>query len=451
MKYMYPVIPTMTTIATTFLNLPFANQIKEAFSEYSNEYEYTTEGVFRRINPPACPRCGKQMCHNGSNISAILDLASIKLGRYLCKKCNISVQEKNTFWLKMKSEIGRILTGLYQVLRNHSVSFEGMSEVMDYIIPKSGDTICRNFSDSVAGVQIPDDSSIQIVHYDEQYPKAGRSQKYRLTLLNGVSHNVIAEELFDNKTQEAIKLFFRKNLEYVIEKSTPIFIVTDLGKGYAELITEVFNGNAIHQYCLFHLNQLIAKEFSKNAPMKDELVKYMLFNIFYDREVELNYLREVVEEEASIDFKDEKEEKEWRKSAKIRFYGFLHEQELKRRRDHKNLRLRTYYESHVIFNSLLDNANSFSLIVQKRLEKIQKGWIHFTAFQRVEDAPATNNAIENYYSTSLKGQKKKQLRTDRGIKTHMKLSSMKRLNMIGKPEITFLEAILKINPFRAAG
>jgi hypothetical protein len=66
-------------------------------------------------------------------------------------------------------------------------------------------------------------------------------------------------------------------------------------------------------------------------------------------------------------------------------------------------------------NRLLNNSHSFSPIVQRRLDKIQKDWSHFTAFQRVDDASATNNAIENYYSASLKGQSKKQLRTDRGI------------------------------------
>lgn len=451
MKYMYPVRPTMTIIATTFLNLPFADQILNAFDEYSNEYEFTANGVFRRINSPACPCCGKQMSHNGYNRYSILDLVNIKLGKYICTKCNMSLQENNTFWEKMKFEFSQIITGLYQVLRDHNVSFEGVSEVMDYLIPQSRDTISRNFTDSVASVQLPEDSPIQIVHYDEQHPKAGRSQKYRLTLLNGVSHNVIAEELSDNKTQETIKQFFVKNLKDIIEKSTPIFIVTDLGRGYAELIRDVFKGNAIHQYCLFHLNQIIADEFSKQAPLKDELVKYMLFNIFYDRESELNYLRKVVEEEASINFKDEKKEKEWLKGAKIRFSGFLHEQELKRRRAHKNLRLRTYYESHVIMSNLLDNINNFGIIVQKRLLKLQKDWNHFTAFQRIDDAPATNNAIENYYSTSLKGQNKKQLRTDSGINTHMKLSSMKRFGMIGKPKITFLEIILKIIPFKVAG
>lgn len=443
----------MTTIATTFLNFPFASQIKDALNEYSNEYEFTAEGVFRKIIPPACPCCGKPMSHNGYNKYSILDLANIKLGRYLCKDkmCSMYLQEENKFLENMRSEFSKIITGLYQVMRNHDVSFEGISEIMDYIIPQSKDTISRDFTDSVASAKLPEDSPIRIIHYDEQYPKMGRSQFYRLTMLNGESHNVIAEELSGNKTQEAIKQFFEKNLKEVIEKSKPIFIVTDLDNGYAELIKDVFKGNAIHQYCIFHLNQIIAKEFSKQAPMKDELVKYKLFNIFYDREEELNYLKKVVEEEASINFKDEKEENEWRKRAKIRFSGFLYEQELKRRRAHKNLRLRTYYESHVIMLDLLDNANKFSIIVQKRLEKIQKGWVQFTAFQRIDDAPATNNAIENYYSTSLKGQNKKQLRTNSGINTHMKLSAMKRFDMIGKPKITFLEAILKIIPFRAAG
>ena len=76
----------MTVIATNFLNLPFADEIMDAFKEYSNEYEFTAEGVFRRINSPACPRCGKRMSHNGYNRYHLLDLAVIKLGK-------ISLQE----------------------------------------------------------------------------------------------------------------------------------------------------------------------------------------------------------------------------------------------------------------------------------------------------------------------------------------------------------------------
>ena len=64
----------------------------------------------------------------------------------------------------------------------------------------------------------------------------------------------------------------------------------------------------------------------------------------------------------------------------------------------------------------------------------------------MEDAPATNNLVENYHSTSLKTQRKKQLRTERGIKNQMKLSAMKRVGVLGKCEKTLLEAFLMFVP-----
>ena len=42
-------------------------------------------------------------------------------------------------------------------------------------------------------------------------------------------------------------------------------------------------------------------------------------------------------------------------------------------------------------------------------------------FHFVDGAPATNNAIENYYSTSLKTHRKKQFRTDMGMINHIQL------------------------------
>jgi hypothetical protein len=61
--------------------------------------------------------------------------------------------------------------------------------------------------------------------------------------------------------------------------------------------------------------------------------------------------------------------------------------------------------------------DSFDKRIQKRLRKIEKNWEHFTAFYFGENAPATNNLLENYYSMSLKTHRKKQLRTDRGLRT----------------------------------
>jgi hypothetical protein len=52
--------------------------------------------------------------------------------------------------------------------------------------------------------------------------------------------------------------------------------------------------------------------------------------------------------------------------------------------------------------------------------------------------------IQTFTPTKVDGQCKKQLMTDRGTNLHMKLSSMRRLDMIGKPKITFLEVILEL-------
>ncbi len=66
----------------------------------------------------------------------------------------------------------------------------------------------------------------------------------------------------------------------------------------------------------------------------------------------------------------------------------------------------------------------------------------------MKGAPATNNGIENYYSTSLKTHRKKQLRSDKGIENHMKLSAMKRAGLLGKcKKKTLLEAFLMFVPF----
>jgi hypothetical protein len=85
------------------------------------------------------------------------------------------------------------------------------------------------------------------------------------------------------------------------------------------------------------------------------------------------------------------------------------------------------------------------------LKRIELNWSRLTAFYFVDGAPATNNVIENYYSTSLKTHRKKQLRTDEGIENHMKLSAMKRAGMLDGCNQTLLEAFLKFMPFMKPG
>mgnify|MGYP005619267017 CR=1 FL=1 len=175
-------------------------------------------------------------------------------------------------------------------------------------------------------------------HYDEQHPKAGRNQMYRLTLLDSISGQVIADELFDSKDADTIEAFLRRNLD----THKPIFIVTDLYRGYSEIFKRVFGNKVTHQLCLLHLNKLIVNDFPRKTSIEQELVKYKLLNIFYNRDLEIEFLSCLIEEETAMLQKSHKEYKAWIKEAKHLFHEFLHNLELKRRREDKNLELRTY-------------------------------------------------------------------------------------------------------------
>lgn len=196
----------MTTLNCTLLNFSQREVLSSIFREYTNDFEYTADGVFRRILPPQCPKCGTRMNHNGYNTYCKRGLGSVKIGRYLCPSCDIPYEEERSFWENLKGDFLEALAGLYQLMRLHHVSFPGISSIMARIFPRGKDTIFTAFNESVEKTAIPPVDDIRIVHYDEQFPKAGRVQKFRMTLLDGVTGQPIAEELYDGKDPETISL-----------------------------------------------------------------------------------------------------------------------------------------------------------------------------------------------------------------------------------------------------
>jgi transposase-like protein len=121
--------------------------------------------------------------------------------------------------------------------------------------------------------------------------------------------------------------------------------------------------------------------------------------------------------------------------------------EKQRRREKETLPQRPYHEAQQVFSTLKSQIDLFTPRTQKRLKMIEKKWTKLTAFYTVEGAPANNNLLENYYSTSLKTHRKKALRTDRGIKNHMKLSAMKKANLLKPTGLKLPQIILKFTPF----
>ncbi|AKB27969.1 Mobile element protein [Methanosarcina siciliae T4/M] len=282
-----------------------------------------------------------------------------------------------------------------------------------------------------------------MVHYDEQHPKEGRCQKYRLTLLDAKSQRTIADELFKDKSPETIKKFLQKNLD----ASEPVFIVTDFDKRYPDILKEIFRDKLVHQYCLMHLNKLIVNDFPKNTTIGQELLKYRLLNIFYNRENEIKFLEELQSEELNVINNKEKHQ-EWSKKAKKEFNQYRHKLKLEIRRKKKNLPLNSLEKAKYNFDRLMENIRTYDEKVQKRLWMINKHWLNLTLFHYLPGAPATNNPIESYYSKSLKTDNKKQFRTEKGIENQIKLTQMRRLNLLKKPQKSFMELFRLFSPFK---
>ncbi|KAF5428917.1 hypothetical protein C5S39_10165 [Candidatus Methanophagaceae archaeon] len=192
-------------------------------------------------------------------------------------------------------------------MRLHHVSYQGISDILGLIHPQGKDTIFNAFTASVERTVIPSIEDFQIVLYDEQHPKKGRTQKFRLTLLDSVTGQPIAEELHDSKNPATITAFLTKYLD----PSKRTYVVTDLDSSYPRVFKEFFGENLIHQYCLMHLNKLIVAEFPRNTTIEQELMKYRMLNIFYNRDAELKFLLDLLEEEQVMKQGAKKEYRAW--------------------------------------------------------------------------------------------------------------------------------------------
>jgi hypothetical protein len=316
------------------------------------------------------------MSHNGFNTYRKRHLGETNIGRYLCGACGKSVEEDRTFWNNLKTGFFDILTEICLRLRLNHASYELIEEIMSFIYPRDKDTIRNMVQSAIEELKVPAVKDIHFVHYDEQHPKAGRNQKYRLTLLDSISRQVIADELFDSKDADTIEDFLRRNLD----THKPVFIITDLYRGYSEIFKRVFGNKVTHQLCLLHLNKLIVNDFPRKTSIEQELVKYRLLNIFYNHQLEIEFLSCLIDEEKTMLQKSYNEYKAWIKEAKCLFHEFIHNLELKRRREGKNQELRTYYEALNNFKDLFGKIDSFEAAVRRRLMKIEELWPKLTAF-----------------------------------------------------------------------
>lgn len=386
----------------------------------SELYEFTANKVFRRKVTQTCS-CGHKMVHNGYNYARKKGLGKVRIGKQICPICDSQFQEDKQFWKDLLSKWYDSLKTIICHLRNSDVSWKAVSTILSFIFPISKDSAHSLFDSVMEQYDYPQDNYL-IVNYDEQHPKSGRHQYYRLTLLNYKTKIPIAEELFEDKEDSTIKDFLERNLD----TSKELILIVDCDRRYPRIFKELWGNKLKLQKCLTHLNKLIVGDFGSNLSLTDEYNKYQLLNIFYNREAELRFLRRVLKKEQAKKDLSKNERNAWVKEQKQKFKDFVKDLERKRRRENKNLKQRKLFKARQLFEQLWEKKNIFPKKVIRRLKKIKNNWKYFTTFYYYKDCPATNNAIENYYSTSLKTHRKKQMRTKKGINHQMKLTAMKR-------------------------
>ena len=422
----------MTNIHLTLNNFVNSDTLLGLFP-VSDEYEFTAKRVFRLKVHRRCSE-GHAMVHNGYDYARKKGLGKVRIGKQRCTICREEYHEDKGFWKGLLSRWKDAITKMILVLRDSHVSWQVISHVMNFIIPVGKDKAI-SFFDGAIDEFTYEQKNYVIVNYDEQHPKNGRIQKFRLTLLNYATKQPIADELFDSKDDETIEMFLRKNLDPE-QKS---IIITDCDRRYPSIFKKIWGKNVIHQKCLLHLNKLVVNDFGKKLALLEEYNKYSLLNIFYNREKELSFLQKMLKKQEQKSFTNAKEKEEWIIQARQKFYEYLHNMENTRRRNGKNLPQRKLFKAKEIFNDLLQQQMLLPSIARKRLVMIKNNWESFTAFYHIKNCPATNNAIENFYSTSLKTHRKKQLRSDKGIINHMKLAAIKRSTNMFKPKETILQ------------
>ena len=85
-----------------------------------------------------------------------------------------------------------------------------------------------------------------------------------------------------------------------LDPTKQAFIVTDFYSSYPVVFGDFFGENLVHQLCLLHLNKLIVGDFPENGTIEQELMKYLLLNILYNRDAEIEVLEGMAKEERMV-------------------------------------------------------------------------------------------------------------------------------------------------------
>lgn len=440
--------------------VPLQMQIKFPVKQ-ERRFSISCSGKFHEIGP-VCPCCSSiSVVDNGndkckSKIIKELGLV-IKRGKFLCKKCGntwtTKYEDAELFVQQYKQLIS---TTVFQ-LCTYGISLDKITEHISTVFSKeiSHEWVRQLYVKAARSVEKKNVIRTSgLFNYDEQHVKVNGNPCFRVVVLDAVTKNVIFDDIVEEKKIDALKDKLRmKMLPYKKEA----FIV-DLALGYPEMLNELFP-NVKVQWCIFHLNQLIARDFEQYKklnengkrflPIQELYHQYLMFNLFFNHEVECSFLRKQLKKLAERKemlkgcgvHEDTSIKLSWYEMKLISEFNEFRKGLKKNRRKHKHKYLIRKNKTETLgqLEKLEKEIFLFPKKVQNRIKKIRKNLGKLTLFQENPLIPPTNNNIEQYYSATLQKTAKKKSRSQQSMQLKLKILREKWNQTIGKIKFNFLE------------
>ena len=387
-----------------------------------------------------CEICGSPCQYNGSSNKGRHGLSRstksfLQKGQQYCSTCDRTIQVENE-WLD------NILESINQYLTSQIISLsENLSEeeivkhferTMSIKISKSTvHNIIKNVNEELRNHKFEYEVTGDFYAYDEQYISINGKRAYRLVIYDLKNDKIIYEKIHERFSKKILMQVLRE----VFGGAKPKGFVVDMRLEYPSAFESVFGKKIKVQFCIFHLNKLILKEYqdclkvgkSVKWTLMHYYYLYTLFNIFYNREDELKILRSMIDNYSSfkkkltsekinhyikkykINLKDESKLKEKveeieQKRLIKKFRKILHDKKNERKRNKQTLKVRTIESAKEIFEKIFERKSIYPEKIRKRVVKIKEKFDYFTASN---GEVLTTNKLEGFFGATLKKFRKK--------------------------------------------
>ena len=444
----------------TLINFGHVTLMHEYAAQNNIQLVISKRGIIHTIRVH-CPYCGCICSYNGSNktghiISRSEDLF-FKEGQQYCPHCNKTIQVKNDFIVSIKQTLNQFLLSETISLREKFMSYTDISRHLYEVCKIRIDSttlknICENRFLDFENLEFDYEIEDGFYGYDEQYIRVNGKLMYRIIVYDYKNNCVIYEAKHEHLTKKILKQILKE----VFGDVTPKGFIFDMKTMYPKAFKEVFGRKIKLQYCVFHLNKLILKEYSQsikvgkksNWSLAHYLNLYSLFNIFYNREQEIkllkgfqkdlnNYKEKLAEiedvgsykKDASFPKKCKTDDDKRTYLAKVyenelrdKFMEHLHAEKLRRRRDKETLKVRTKEDAKNKLDKLIRIGNWYPKKIEARIKKIKD---NFELFTGSDGEHLTNNRLEGFFGTTLSGARKKGFHSDKALENFFKFQKLK--------------------------